>query len=798
MINFPSIPVKNDFRGAPTANWLRRFIIFTLALAIAFSGCASEEDIKNKHLENAQAYIAKNEFKAAELELKNVIQMDSKNDVAHYLLGQTYMKMGEVELAARSYSNAIIANPENLKAHLKIGQIFLAAHKTMGARKAAKFILEKTPDDIDAHQLLAAVQIQENNVAGAIKTLQSAAAINPKDTRPQLFLGHLLSSMGDIDEAERTYLHAISVEPSSTEPYVNLIRLYGSKDQWDKAQAVLDQMGEPTEKGRHALMDLAKFCEGHRKWDMAEKIYKNAVAFEASDAAPLMNLGSYYARRGAFAEGLVTMRQALNINPDDPDVLANIAGLHLELKNPEAAEEAIGKALKINSDHVQANYLKGTLLFFKKDFTGALDRFENTIRKAPENAMAYYYKALCLIGKGSRDLAEGDLFRAAAGFHDDAEAWVGKLAEENLLKAIALNPNLLAPKLTLAQIYLRSLDRDKARQQIEGALALAPGHLEALALQGSVKILERDFKGAEAVCRKALASHPDNSQWLTRLAVVYATMQRPADALASCQRALEITPLQFDALQIMIDIHLRDRAYPEALAACEKQKKRVGENSSAIAVIENMEGTVSLVHGKPDTARRHFQKALDLAPEFISPRLALARMHTIEKAYDEAISQYEKVLSFNADHLPACMAIGDICYFRGDKKKAEKYYRRALEINNGYGPAANNLAFLLSAYDNKVREALGFAQLAEKKMPQDANAKDTLGWIHYRMGNYYQAITLLEKSLAINPDNAMANYHMGLAYYQNKEFDKARAHLKKALKLNPDFEGAVEARALAD
>jgi tetratricopeptide (TPR) repeat protein len=783
--------------GCRETPW-RPLLLITMVLMMVFCSCASEEEIKNKHIENAKAYMAKSEFKSAALELKTVIQMDPKNDVAHYLLGQTYMNLEEVNLAAKSYADAINSNPANLKAHLKMGQLFLAARKTMDAKKAAKLIIEKMPDDIEANQLLAAVQIQEHDLAGAIKTLQGASERNPKDTRPQLFLGHLLSSMGEMDEAERTYLKAISADPSSQEPYINLCRLYVSKDQWGKAQAVLNQLGETTEKGRQELADLAKFCESRKQWDLAEKIYKNAVASAPADPTPLVELGSYYARRHAFSEGLAIMQQALKLTPDDPDILSNIGGLLLELKNPDVAEEAISKALEKNSDHALANYFKGILLFLKKDFAGAMDRFVLTIRKTPDNAMAYYYKALCLMGRGTSDLDDGDLFRAAAGYHDNAEGWIDKLAEENLHKAIDLNPNLLPPKLLLAKIYLQDLDRDKARQQIEAALAIAPDNMDALTLQGSLKLLARDFQGAEAVCKKVLDRHPDNSQWQTRLAVVYAMMLRPADAVLACQKALESTPMQLDALQLMIDIHLQAKAYQEALDSCEKQKKRVGDNRTAVAVIDNMEGVIYRVLGKPDTARRYFQQALDGAPELLPPRLALAQMDAFEKKYDHAISQYEKVLSLNTNQLPACMALGDIYYFRGDKKNAEKYYRRVLQINNGYGPAANNLAFLLSAYDNKLREALGFAQLAEKKMPQDANSLDTLGWIHYRMGNYYKAITELEKSLAINSENALANYHVGLAYYQSKEFGKARVYLKKALKLDPDFEGAAEARTLSE
>ena len=144
------------------------------------------------------------------------------------------------------------------------------------------------------------------------------------------------------------------------------------------------------------------------------------------------------------------------------------------------------------------------------------------------------------------------------------------------------------------------------------------------------------------------------------------------------------------------------------------------------------------------------------------------------------------------------MALGYIYYKQGDKKKAEKFYRRALTINSDHGQAANNLAFLLSERDDKLREAYLLAQMAEKQMPRNAGVKDTLGWLYYRVRDYPQAITKLRASLSIDPDDALANYHIGLAYYQNKQFKKAREHLEMALKLDPLFEGAKDARKLLD
>jgi len=775
-----------------------QILIAQLLLAILL-GCATKEERKARHLERAQQYVAEEKYKDAVLELKNAIQLDPNNDDIVYQLGETYMKAKEVDSAARSYADAIKINPDNMKAHLELGKILISARKTLGARIAAKSILDKIPNHIEALQLLAAVQIQEDNLAGAIKTLQRAAKADPTQIKPRLFLAEVLAFSGDTDKAERTYLQSISIDPSNPVPYIKLARLYGDKGKWDKILVVLNQMGQVSGKGYRSLVDLAQFCESHQKWNIAETIYiKAAGAAPADDVGPLVTLGTYYARRGAHNRALEIMHQAIEVKQNDPTILSNIANIQIELGNLDAAEKSADNALEIDGEHALANYAKGRIYFLKKDFTRALTLFDQTIKKNPQNAMAYYYKALCQLGRGMRGQSGMDLFRAAAGQYDDEDAWINKLALANLHMAQELDPNLLKVRLVLAGIYLGQRDTEKAREQIEGGLALAPGYLKTVALLGSLKLMEGDFKGAEAVCKKVLEKRPDLSLWHARLGMVYSAMKRSTDALKAYQRALELDPGQFSVLKSIVNIHLLNKNFEEALDICEKQKGNIQENRILLARIENLKGIIYRVRGEPETAIQYFRKAMALAPDLIAPRMALAEMFAQEDRLDEAVSQYEDVLALNAEYLPACMALGYIYYKQGDKKLAEKYYRQVLAIKGDYGPAANNLAFILSENDRTLHEAYRLAQLAEKKMPRDASVKDTLGWLYYRVGEYTRAIDMLEKSVAIDPTNAQANFHLGLAYYQNQEFDKAWRYLREALKLDSDFEGAKEARALLD
>jgi len=762
------------------------------------SGCTSDAEKKSEHLQRAQQFISQSQLKDAVIELKNVIQIDPNDGDAHFQLAETYMQLKELDLAAQSYANAAKVDPENMKAHLKLGRILIMARRTMGAKLAARSVLDKYPKNVSALQLLASAQFQEDNLAGAIKTLQEAAKNEPRNLQPRMFLAQMLAFSGDTDEAEKTYLQAISIDPSDPVPYVSLARLYGDKEQWNRVLVVINQMGPATAKGLSHLTRLAQFCEDRKKWEIAEKIYLKASKVADKNPGFLVAFGAHYAKRGEHSKALELMQHAHGIRPNDPTILANLGGIHLELDQLDAANSVVNKALKIDGEHALANYTKGRILFLQKDFMRALPRFDQTINKSPQNAMAYYYKALCQLGKGMGNQADTDLFRAAAGKLEDQETWARGLAQANLHTALELDPNLLQARLVLAEIYLELKEAQKARKQIEAALALAPDFLKSVALLGSLKIMEKDYKGAEKICKKVLEKKPDSSLWHGRLGIVYSAMNRPTEALKAYQRALELDPFRFPALKSMVNIHLNLGNFNKAQKICAKQKALVRKNRILVSKIEILEGTIRMARGDEKAAVQHFSQAKADAPELVKPRMALAEAFVRHKNLDDAVTEYQGVLEVKPDHLPAYMALGYIYYKQGDKRKAEKFYRKALEINSDHGQAANNLAFILSERDDKLREAYLLAQMAEKQMPRNASVKDTLGWLYYRVRDYPQAITKLKASLNLDPDDALANYHIGLAYYQNKQFKKAREHLKKALKLDPGFEGANDAKALLD
>jgi len=758
--------------------------------------CSTKEEKIIKYRKSAEQYAEEGKFKEAVIELKNVIQLDPENDEIFYDLGEVYVQLNYETDAFHSFVRATTINPDNLKAQLRVGQILLMGKKTKEARKIATRIIQKAPDNIEAIHLLSSVLIQERNLDLAIKYLKKAARIDPANFKTYIFLAHLYYFKGDLARAEKLYLTALSLDRSSRDTYMELSHLYGTRGEWAKAESLLKKMAQTSGQKTQKLADLAWFYETQENWDQAERVYLEAVSSAPDEHfMPLINLGAYYMRRGAMEKAMEAMDKALKINREDLTVLINAAQVYFENGRLEESEELVDQILEEEKIHVEANYLKGLLYLSRSEFGKALERFDQVIKISTDYAMAYFYRGLCFLEKGGRELSGLELMRIASGF-ENVELWERQQAKENFLKAVKLDPDLLDARLMLAELYLYDKNLRRARQHIELSAKQAPTHRRVLGLRVRLHLQEGDMKRAEAVAKKILKLDPDNAMNHLRLGLVYDFGKQYAQAIDSFERALEIDPLQTEALEFMVSIYMQDQNMKKAVEVCEKHKRKVKGDPNSLALIEYLEGKIFMSTGNHQKSKQHFKRAVEIDPDITAPYEALAEIYMQEENISQAIAQYEMILKKKPEYLPAYIAIGSIYESQDEMAKAEKYYRKALEIKDDYAPAANNLAFNLAERRIKLDEALNLARLAHKRDPGNPDVLDTMGWVYYLHGSYMMAIAELQDSLALNPDNPLANYHIGWAYYEKKEFKKARAYMAKALALDPDFSGADEARSI--
>jgi tetratricopeptide (TPR) repeat protein len=197
-------------------------------------------------------------------------------------------------------------------------------------------------------------------------------------------------------------------------------------------------------------------------------------------------------------------------------------------------------------------------------------------------------------------------------------------------------------------------------------------------------------------------------------------------------------------------------------------------------------GTALLKTGHVDEAMVHYQKALEIKPDFAEAHNNLGNFLFQKGSVDEAMVHYQMALEINPDYAEAHYNLGNALLKMGNVDEAIAHFQKALQINPDYAEAHNNLGYAL-IQKGRVDEAIAHFQKALQINPDYADAHNNLGNILLEKGSVDEAIIHFQKALQIKPDDADAHNNFGTALLQKGKVDEAITHFQKALRIKPDF-----------
>jgi len=732
---------------------LRAVLFVVLASFVLAVGCASEEEKKAEHWNQARDYMEEGKWKEAIIELRNVLQIDPWDGQAYYELGEVSMHLNELGQAFQAYQGAVTVAPQYVEAHVRIGEILLLAQRFEDARDRALLILKRSPHHLGATRLLANTYAKEEDYSNAVSTLEEAIKRAPNHVPTWLMLARFSLQEGDLERAENAYLHAAYIDFS--------------------LEGLLCEEGEPY----RSIPVLARHYEGVGRWGEAERRYRQAVEVvsKGDRLTAKMDLAAFLARKGAYEKALGVLQDAAEERPGDLDILTQIAQLHLEFNHLEQAEKTVDRVLNFYEGHLGAHFLKGRILLLRNQPEEAVGHFETVLKGTSGHGKAHYLKAVALFNANEVERARGALMRA-----------------------LELDAELLEARLLLAKIYLRRREKGNislAKEQLAYLLERAPNHPALLSLYGNLKIRESDFPGAKEVFERVLKLRPNDPMAHFRVGFVHFLLNKNAEAIEHFERVLAMDPEKIDVFPFLVDLHIKEGTMEDALALCRKSEAQF-DTPARRATWEVLVGNLYRAKGDVKQAEGHYKEAIQQDPERLAAHYALTRLYAQSGNTDQITAHYRKTLEDNPTYLPAYMAMGLLHDEQGDKEKAEAYYREALEVSKTFGPAANNLAVILAERDDGLDEAFRWAQTAREQLPEDPYVADTLGWIHYRLGHSWKAVTELERSVSKEPGNALFHYHLGMAYYAEQNLEHAKKHLSRVLALDDSFPHAEKVRLL--
>jgi len=161
-----------------------------------------------------------------------------------------------------------------------------------------------------------------------------------------------------------------------------------------------------------------------------------------------------------------------------------------------------------------------------------------------------------------------------------------------------------------------------------------------------------------------------------------------------------------------------------------------------------------------------------------------------KKRFAEAVDAYDEAIQrFQAAGMPERWSLfysrGIALERSGQWKRAEDDLGRALELKPDQPLVLNYLGYSWIDRGENLERGLKMIEKAVELRPEDGYIVDSLGWAHYRLGDYSSAVQYLEKAIELVPEDPTINDHLGDAYWQNGRPIEARYQWRRALQFGP-------------
>lgn len=164
-----------------------------------------------------------------------------------------------------------------------------------------------------------------------------------------------------------------------------------------------------------------------------------------------------------------------------------------------------------------------------------------------------------------------------------------------------------------------------------------------------------------------------------------------------------------------------------------------------------------------DEALLHLELVVTSHTSFVhvyQARMILGYIYAITRRHRLAEFEFRKLLEAGLESTQIYASLGYIYYSQGKVQESIEALEKALELDALYPNALNSLGYIYAEEEVELVKALEYCQKASELKPESAAYLDSLGWAHYKLGEYEEARKCLRKALDLSSGRKEIARHM--------------------------------------
>ncbi len=707
-----------------------KVLLLSVAVILAVTACQSAEQKLQKHLAVAQTKIEAGDFEVARIELLNALKIDPSSSQAYFLLGRTLVGMKNYSGAARAFANANELAPEDRSIALEYAQLLTAGKAYDVAEPIVSKWANDFPDDEDFLVLLSLIHARSGRPAEALDSARQVIELSPGSAKAWLHLVQIHLINGDRPGAEEALSEAEKLDPASLGAGLMRVSLLQEQGLVEQAAARLELLARENPGRNDLKIRLARLYEESGRKDDAIKLYRE-ISEKGPDATALYRLGLILYESGQKDEAVEFWGHSIETDPYYLEPRVSLVRHYWSEKNIQEAMAAANEALKYAPNDSEALALRGDLYMAQRKAGEAVTDFQKALDARP-------YSGTLRRSLAQAQLAAGELTQA----------------RENLRIVVDKYPDYAQANLMLAKIEANADNFEASSGFARAASSDKSYGREAMWILGDNALRQGRISEARSVYERNIVRHGDHPGSVIRLAQSRERAGELEKAESDYRSLIKKRPEDILPVTYLVSLLGRTGRFEEALAQARESAGKEGV-PQLLLLGRVLEGV-----GNLDEARETYLSLIRTHSDLLEPYQRVVALYARESRLDEAEKWLtESIESAEVPPVRLLFLLGMVQDVFGKKKEAVESYREVLELDPGFVPAINNLAWSLSERGD-LKEALELASKGRKLAPDNPSLGDTYAWILHRSGDSAGALPVLRQVLEALPDNETVRLHL--------------------------------------